>query len=192
MPQRDASPPQGPSFGHYFVPALLAFALGLTLTFDGVNDYGFARTTADWVESSGRIERAEVRETGLRRKGAHFNVLVDYSYEVEATRRVSSRVTVDDQDYYFRDRAKAEAHAARLLRQRDVTIYYDREDPSEVVLERLSVDEERNAILGGLGLVGLGFLVIVAYLWRRRVCRTIMRHSMRSADDEAARGRAGT
>jgi hypothetical protein len=133
--------------------------IGLGALLAGLYQRNKLRTAQSWKQATGAIRKAEViRDTGPDSSGYFVSVLYDYSVDgmPHQGRRVGFRSRA-----YIRKKS-AQAVADRYPADASVAVFYDPEKPSDSVLVREYPDNVV-LIVGGIGLLILAFVILVAH-----------------------------
>jgi uncharacterized protein DUF3592 len=145
---------------------------GALLLYFGLRNLLWARESTSWPTAKGTIVSSDVHEdrewdnnTGRERKS--YGAQVHYTYVVDGKTIEGTRVAFGD--YASENSEHAQGIVDRYPRGKDVTVYYQPEDPSEGLLEPGLLAQAW--VLPGLGLGVLifgGFLVLMSH-WQSAI-----------------------
>jgi hypothetical protein len=120
-----------------------------------------ARDSATWPTVPGRLTRAQVGETAVRR----YYVDVAYTYRVGSREYVGTKVRASDGEY---DRRAGAVRALRgLAAGQPVTVFYSPADPQRAVLRAGTGVQEYALLFVPVVMLGIGVSGFVL-LWRTR------------------------
>ena len=107
--------------------------VGAGLSFWGWNILQNARASAAWPTAEGRVTKSEVTLSTDAEGADSYSPEVTYTYTVDSTSHTNDTIKFGENAYG--SRKKAEGIAANYPVGRNVTVYYDPEQPGRSVLE---------------------------------------------------------
>ena len=131
---------------------------GFVLLGFGVRNIWRAHAAENWPTTTGTIVSSEVKRNRSS-ETTTYGAAVVYDYEVGGREYVQSRITFGDSSRG--DPAYAERIVRRYQPDREVTVYYDPEDPSLAVLEPSSGGSWLLLLIGGAFIVFSIFMMLM-------------------------------
>ena len=140
---------------------MMVWAFGSLLLIVGLYQlYGLV-VSRNWPQGTGTITKVEVVTDHDSENGTTYTVAVSYDYIVNGVRLMGNRIGFNERWYDRKEQAKAEVERYRV--NTSVPVYYDPENPVDVVLVR---ESPHYILCIVLGIVLLGG-VVWALLYRR-------------------------
>jgi hypothetical protein len=141
--------------------------IGGGLAFWGWNILQDARASASWPTADGIVSSSEVDHSTDAEGGDSYSPEVDYQYTIDGQNHINDTIKFGENSY--NSRRRAEEITATYPVGRQVTVYYDPEQPDKSVLEP-GVTAGSYIVLG----IGVLFIVIallvapLTFIFRRR------------------------
>jgi hypothetical protein len=138
--------------------AFVFFASGLAVLIYGIGLVRDARACAHWPKVEGRVTSAEAQVVAKEKNKTTYAPNVAYTYVVDGKRYESSRLTLVPRNYVGLQQVQAVLAAYPV--HGTVSVFYDPRDPANCVLVSVATGTEWAYPIGGLLLMGAGFLFL--------------------------------